>query len=258
MRWLTSTAIPAMQPMQAKEVRAAVQRWCDTLVAASSEPLQAVVLYGGLVKGEFVPGHSDANVAVVLRVAGPEVLDRLAPAVRQGALEFRLAALLLTEPDLRNFAEVFPGKFLDLQRHHQLLWGEDPFIRVSVSRSNLRLRCEQELRNLLLRLRQAYIARGERPESLEATLGHAVSSLLFNLGILVELQSGRRTDTKAAALEAAATLGLPLEPLRQIWALKQGELRLGPAELRRLYGACLEAVGQAAELAGRQGLTGNA
>jgi predicted nucleotidyltransferase len=248
-----SSSVAARAPEPPEVTGGALERWCALLVKAVGEPLQAVVLYGGLAKGEFVPGHSDVNVAVVLRTVTIEVLERAAPVLQQGVLEFRLAALLLTEADLRDTADVFPVKFLDMQRHHRLLWGEDPFAKVSVTREQLVVRCEQELRNLLLRLRQAYVTRRLRPELLRATLGHAVSSLLLNLGVLVELKTGQPTATKAAVLEHVSVLGLPLEPLRQAWALKGGDLRLDAAGLKTLYGAFLGVVQEAAVLAGRLG-----
>lgn len=229
----------------------ALERWCLMLVRAVGEPLQALVLYGGLAKGEFVPGHSDVNVAVVLRTVTIEVLERAAPVLQQGGLEFRLAALLLTEEDLRDTADVFPIKYLDMQRHHRLLWGEDPFTKVTVARSQLVLRCEQELRNLLLRLRQAYVTRVQRPEGLEATLSHAVSSLLLNLGVLVELKTGQSVATKEGVLEHVGVLDLPPEPLRRAWAVKGGELRLDAPALRALYGEFMEVVQAAAALAAR-------
>ncbi|MCZ7641192.1 MAG: hypothetical protein M5U12_37170 [Verrucomicrobia bacterium] len=229
----------------------ALERWCPLLVRAVGEPLQALVLYGGLAKGEFVPGHSDVNVAVVLRTVTIEVLERAAPVLQQGVHEFRLAALLVTEDDLRDTADVFPIKYLDMQRHHRLLWGEDPFTKVTVARPQLVLRCEQELRNLLLRLRQAYVTRLQRPEGLQTTLSHAVSSLLLNLGVLVELKTGQRIATKEAVLDHVNALDLPPEPLRRVWALKAGELHLDTPALKTLYGGFMEVVQAAAALAAR-------
>jgi predicted nucleotidyltransferase len=228
-----------------------VALWSENFARTLGDSLLSLVLYGGLAKGEFVPYQSDVNVLIVFRTATIEVLDRAAPLVRQGALEFRLAAMLATEADLRDLADVFPIKFQDMQRRHKVLWGEDPFPKVNVTREHLRLRCEQELHNLSLRLRQSYVQRTDRPELLQAALSRAVSSLLVNLGVLFELKTGKPSENKQDALTNATQLGIPLEPVRQAWALKRGELKPDSDTLRKLFASFMEAVQQAADVAGK-------
>jgi predicted nucleotidyltransferase len=223
--------------------------WSENFAKTLGDSLQAIVLFGGLAKGEFVPEQSDVNVLIVFRTVTLSVLDCAAPLIRQGMLEFRLAAMLVTEADLRNSADVFPTKFQDMQRHHRLLWGEDPFPKVTIAREHVRLRCEQELQNLSLRLRQSYIQRTDRPELLQATLNRAVSSLLVNVGVLLELKTGKPAESKQDALANAVQLGIPLEPLWQAWALKNGELKPDSPGLKKLYAAFMDTVQQAADLA---------
>ena len=240
-----------MPPAGANDVNQQVTRWCEGFAAALGDSLQSIVLFGGLAKGEFVPSQSDVNVLIVFRTINVAVLDRAAPLVRQGTLEFGLSAMLLTEGDLRDSADVFPIKFLDMQRRHKVLWGEDPFAKVNVTRDHLRPRCEQELRNLSLRLRQSYIQRTDRPELLQSALSRAVSSLLVNVGVLLELRTGKPAETKQDALANLAQLGIPVEPVRQAWALKRGEVRLDPDGLKQLFASFMDVVHQTADLAGK-------
>lgn len=223
--------------------------WSENFAKTLGDSLQSIVLFGGLAKGEFVPDQSDVNVLLVFRHVTLPVLERAAPLIRQGRLEFGLATMLVTEADLRDSADVFPIKFQDMQRHHKVLWGEDPFPKVSIAREHVRLRCEQELRNLSLRLRQSYIQHTDRPELLQAALNRAVSSLLVNLGVLLELKTGKLAESKQDALANATQLGIPLEPLRQVWALKRGELKPDADHLKNLFAAFMDAVQQAADLA---------
>jgi hypothetical protein len=240
-----------MNPASANNVNQQVTHWCEDFARALDGSLQAVVLFGGLAKDEFVPEQSDVNILIILRTVEVAVLDRVAPLVRRGQLEFGLSAMLMTEADLRDSADIFPIKFLDMQRCHKVLWGEDPFTKVKVTHDNLRLRCEQELRNLSLRLRQNYIQRVDRPELLQAALNHAISSLLVNVGVLLELKTGKPVETKHEALARVAELGLPIDPIRQSWALKCGEIKPEPDALRKLFASFMQAVEQTANLAGK-------
>jgi hypothetical protein len=51
-----------MNPTRHADLDLTLTRWAETLATALGDSLQAVVLYGGLAKGEFVPDQSDVNV----------------------------------------------------------------------------------------------------------------------------------------------------------------------------------------------------
>jgi hypothetical protein len=251
----TDPSEPSLQRATAdfpQEVGAGLARFVADARAAADDALVSVILYGGLVRGEYDPPSSDVNVLVVLRRADVRVLDALLPPVQQGRAEFGLAPLVLTIDDLTGAADVFPSKFLDLQRCHRLLWGDDALAPLQISREHLRLRCEQELRNLQLRLRTAYLQRALYPEQLAGVLSHAVSTLLNTLSAALTLDGGAAPPTRHEALDAAeARFGLRLGPAKEALAVKSGELTPGEEALKQLYGEFMEAVRQAAEAVDR-------
>jgi predicted nucleotidyltransferase len=230
-------------------VQAGLDRLCEELHRAVGEQLVAVVLYGGVVEGEYSPGSSDVNVMVVLKNVSVETLDRIASSVQVGVRRFRLSAMVLGEEDLRRSTDVFPIKFLQMQRRHRILYGKDVLAELSVSRGHLRLRCEQEIRNLMLRLRQFYLRREKYAEQLEHTLNRAVGPFMLAVSTLIELKTGNAPSSKDAAVESAGQLGLNMEPVRKILAMKRGQTRLTAEELKQLYGAFMEVVHDAAGLA---------
>lgn len=238
-----------MKGFSADDVNQRLAAWSETFAKTFGNTLQSIVLFGGLAKGEYLPGQSDVNVLLVFRTVTVSVLDLAAPLIRQGGLEFRLAAMLVTEADLRDSADVFPIKFQDMRRHHRVILGESPFLGVAITREHVRLRCEQELRNLSLRLRQSYVHRADRPELLQAALSRAVSSLLLNLGVLVELKTGKVVESKQEAVAYAAQIGISPETLQEAWALKCGGLKPDSGGLRTLFASFMEAVQQAADTA---------
>lgn len=236
------TALPAI-------VQEGQDRLCAQLVAALGDQLVSVVLYGGFAKGEYVPDTSDVNVLIVLNEVTITELDKAAPIIQAGVRDFRLAAMLLCESDLRRSAEVFPVKFLDMQRHNRVLWGKDVLAGLTIARDHVRLRCAQEITNLELRLRQFYLRRAHRPELIESTLTRAISSFLTSLNTLSELKTGRAAITKPAVIEAAERIGLDVQPLRDVLSLKLGELKPDSEGLKQLYGRFMTTVQHAAALA---------
>jgi len=235
-------------PSLPNAVQEGLERLGNQLREAFGEQLLSIILYGGLARGEYTPQSSDVNVMIVLKEIAFETLERAAPIFQRAGRDVNLAPLLLSENDLRRSTDVFPIKFLDMQRHHHVLWGRDVLADLPIARDHLRWRCEQEIKNLLLRLRQFYLRRSHYSERIESTLTRALSSFLASLSMLVELKIGAMATTKAEIIAAAEKIGLNNQPLRDIFALKRGELKPEAAELKRLYGAFMQTVQQAAAL----------
>jgi hypothetical protein len=229
-------------------VQAGQARMCAQLAEALGDQLVSVVLYGGLAKGEYVPDNSNVNVMIVLDEVTVAALDKAAPIIQVGVRDFRLAALLLCESDLHRSTELFPVKFLDMQRYHRVLWGKDVLVGLTIGRDHIRLRCAQEITNLLLRLRQFYLKRAHRPELIESTLTRAISSFLTSLNTLAELKTGQAATTKPAVIDAAERIGLDAQPLREVFDLKRGQLKPDTEELKQLYDRFMMTVQQAATL----------
>jgi predicted nucleotidyltransferase len=228
-----------------EHIRTGLESLCDHLQNIAGGRLISVVLYGGLAKGEYVPDTSDVNVMLVFETVTVNCLDEIAPIIESGARDFRLATMILTETELGRTVEVFPVKFLDMYRHHRVLWGKEVFESLTISREHVRLRCAQEITNLILRLRQFYVQRSHRPELVERTLTRAISSFLTSLNTLTELKTGAAAPTKLAVIDAAVELGLDSRTLRDVFALKRGEIKPDPEELRRLYDLFMITVQQA-------------
>lgn len=231
------------------EVGEGLDRFCQGLREALGAQVVSLILYGGLARGEYAQPNSNVNVMVVVTEATVEAMDRALPAVQAGMRDLRLAVMFLSENDLRRSTDVFPTKFLDMQRHHRVLWGRDLLADLPIATDHLRLRCAQEIKNLLLRLRQFYLQRAAYPELIEGTLTRAISSFLYSVSVLLTLQGREAPVGKVAIADAAERdLGLDGGTLRALLALKAGEAKPDVAELKRLYNAFMLTVQRAADL----------
>ena len=187
-----------------------LERLCRALSDAAGKNLVSIAVYGGLAAGHFREGKSDVDLALVLEDASTAALERLAPPLRAAAKEARVDPIVLTRNDLQRAADVFPTKFLSLQRHHRLLFGEEVFAQLAVSREHLRLRLEQELRNLVLRLRRRYLAIGGDARLLERALEELVGPVTAVCGELLVLLGREPKDATREAVLGSASQALGL------------------------------------------------
>lgn len=113
----------------------------------------------------------------------------------------------------------------NIQEHHVLLAGDDPFVGLEFPREHIRLRVEQELRNLLLRLRRRYIAVANNPAELTTLLVRIARPLALQLADLLRL-AGKPVPAvdRTAALFAAAAAAFDLDDqaLARLADLREG------------------------------------
>jgi hypothetical protein len=167
-----------------------------------------VIAHGDLAKpGQFDRRTSAVEVMVVLTNVGPDVLNMLAGPVARSSRRCRLEVLTLTEQDLQSSCDVFPIRFLDMQQRHELLYGQDVLANLDVSEEHLRLRCEQEIKNLVLRLRNLYLHRARRNKLLALTLTAAIGPFVRTLSACLTLKTGVAPAGPESVIEAVAGLG---------------------------------------------------
>lgn len=125
------------------------------------DDLKAVILYGSAAKGSsgaFVEGVSDVNLLVLTGSPHPKKIIELGKGAARKITRLRLSLHFLTVDEFLNSSDVFPMEYLDIQEHHELVWGEDPVKKLSLHRENLRHQVEERLRGGVNALRQALLA----------------------------------------------------------------------------------------------------
>jgi hypothetical protein len=231
----------------------AVQDGLDELTKSLADTLAdslvSVLVYGDVAKGEgFQLGHGVVNVAIFLDSVSIEKLDKVATAINKAIKQIRLAPLILSEDDLRTSTDVFPIKFLGMQEHHQVLHGKDVLQGLTISRDHLRLRCEQQVKNLHLRLNAAYVRQSSDARALRLTLEDGIVALVADLGTMLLLKSGSSPTLHVEIVEAAAPLfGLNSNLLEELLWLRRSDDKVQIAELKALYSGFMDAVQHAAQ-----------
>lgn len=238
-----------------EELRPFLEEFQQDLTRAAGDNLAGLIVFGSAIRGGYRKGTSDVNLVVLLRDTSASKLRDIAPAIKRAWRALRVEPLLLKPSEVADATDVFPTRFLDIQRHHLVLFGEDPFHDLRVAPEHLRLRVEQELRNLLLRLRRRYVALVEEPATLSAQLMSITAPLVIELETLLRLTNRPvPTGGEAAVLQAAAeAFGLDGPALLQLLALRAGTAELEEPEplIERVF-ACLDGAARVAhELEGR-------
>lgn len=200
--------IPERYPEQ---VRRALQGLGASL-GPHAEYLAALVVYGSVARGEGRP-ESDLDLVVVLTDGDPvPALDALRVPFREAFRSARVDPFVLRAEEIPRLGDVFPAKLLDIQAHHDCIYGADPFGDMHIAWRDLRFRVEQELRNLELRMRRFYLFRGDDPQQLWQQIEHGLTGLGVAFEGLTRLEAGAVPVPRVSDMLARAGTILGADP----------------------------------------------
>ncbi len=94
--------------------------------------------------------------------------------------------MIFTKGEIENALDVFPIEFLNIKKHHKLLYGEDIFKDIEVSKEKLRHQLEFEFRSKLFHLRQSYLK--SDGNDIEDLILNAVPTLAPIIGALMYIK----------------------------------------------------------------------
>src|SRR5215831_11338912 len=192
-----------------EEMQKRLQAYTKEVKAAFGDRLEGLLLYGSAVRGEFLQGRSNLNLLFFVSNYDSSTLKLYEPIHKRWSKEQVVTPLFLTDQELRSSSALFPIEFLEIQEHHRVLGGRDPFVGFHVDTRRLRDAVIQGLAGNLLRLRQRFV------------------------------EGGGAND--AVIKDIADRLQLDLQGLLDALLLKRGQITPGPSEIPRLFDRYLQA-----------------
>ena len=132
----------------AQSIEIALTKFVDDAKLALGDDLKSIVLYGSAAE-QKLRVTSDVNIVMVLNRFSPEKIDAFREPFRLAHASIRLTAMFLLADEIPAAAEAFAVKFGDIISRHRVLFGDDPFLHLDISRAATIHRLQQVLLNLL-------------------------------------------------------------------------------------------------------------
>lgn len=192
-----------------------------SLAGLCGDNLVALVVHGSAVRGEWHDG-SDVDLVCVLADDAHGVLAAIGPALELARFSARIEAMILRKDEIERSADCFPLLYQDIARTGVTLAGTNPFAGLAIPDHHIRLRIEQELREIRIRMRRVATDRGPRHGSAsKLALAGAVERKLKQargpLRALLARRGADAPDTLDAVLAAACQrFAIDIAPLRRV------------------------------------------
>ena len=219
----------------------------DMLPTHLGDTLVALILHGIHADANRDDEVSPIEVLIVLTDVNPNTIEQLAAVYEQVRGHQSLIPMVLTQDELLSSTDVFPITFMEMKRRHRLLAGVDILAELDVSFEHLRLRCEQELKNLLLRMQNNFLKNFSKPPNLQRAMKRNHVSLSRTLAAALQMRGESCPETEYGVLNSAALLfDLDQDAIAAISNAVKKETPIDADTLRSLYGEFLCLVNQAA------------
>ena len=219
-----------------EDVREILEKYLTQLQKEWHADLEGALLFGSAARGDFIAGRSNINILVIVRHLSVDVLQRAGRLHRQWGKHQIVAPLMMTEEELRRSRHLFPLEYLQMQDHHVLLIGRDPFGTEQIEGRQLGWQCEQELMANLLRLRQRFVEGEGRAEAIRALLILSITAVLPCLRGLLRV-SGQTSKGRDAQILERLPQALQFEStvLLEMLQMKRGMNSPGSLEWTKVY-----------------------
>jgi hypothetical protein len=142
----------------------------------------------------------------------------------------------MTESYIAQSLDVFGVEFLDFQLTHQTILGDDPFEALTFDKKDVRLQCERELKAMLIRLRQGYIASAANKKLVRDVLISTAKGLAPFLRAMLWLKDiDRPAQAEPTFKKTAEKFSLNLESLTTARNWQSQNARLSETEMENAF-----------------------
>jgi len=173
----------------------------DTL----GDDLVSAVLFGSAAEARLT-ATSDVNLILVLRAFGPATLRQLSDPLAAGKTAIQLQVMFLLENEIPAAVELFAQKFAYILRRHRIVFGKQVFAGTVVPRNAEIFRLRQILLNLTLRLREAYVSRGQGEQARAPPVRPVIAQPARNSRI-ASSRSNRYSRCRSASPRSEVSVG---------------------------------------------------
>jgi Nucleotidyltransferase domain len=194
--------------------RSTAQKLARQFVSTFDSEVRSVLLFGSVARGEAIPGMSDINVLVLLDAVTASVMAKVAPLAQQWIRAGNTPPLVFSQEEWLGMRDTFAIEIADMQDAREVIYGDDPVSVDALTRSDLRLHTERELRQTLLNLRLRMLLAANHPRELGSLLVAGLPSFSAYMRAILRLAGERpATQTEAVFERTGAVIDADATPL---------------------------------------------
>ncbi|HOO91141.1 MAG TPA: hypothetical protein PLA74_10005, partial [Syntrophales bacterium] len=185
---------------------------------------------------DYRPWKSDLNFLIVLSEKAIDRLDRAVETVSRWRRRGVATPLFMTRSYIASSLDSYPLEFLNMQKEHLLVYGEDILENIPFDPAHLRLQCEREIKGKLLLLRERFLETGGKTRKVQGLIGESITAFISIFGGLLCLKGVAIPSSRREVVEALAR-GFPIDArvFMRCLDVKEGTKKFTPSEIEDVF-----------------------
>jgi len=154
-----------------------------------SNRLLSVFIFGSKANATEQGHGNDVDLFVVAEDLRSEDLTKLYPAVQNWCAKGNPTPLVLSRDEFFSMVDIYAIEFSDIKWNYQIVHGQDLVAALNVNYFDLRLQCERELKNMILKLRAFYLEHGRTKSEVIPAIDAIARSVVVIFRSLLRLRN---------------------------------------------------------------------
>ncbi len=127
--------------------------------------LVSVILYGENLEQDTenieFKQNLDQNIIALFEKLDASELKNAIPFIKKWRKTKKSLPVVMSEKEWFCSADIYPVEYTEIKNGYQILYGKNVVEPVKISKPYLRLQCEYEIKNLLVKIRQIYLGNSD-------------------------------------------------------------------------------------------------
>ncbi|MEI6126134.1 MAG: hypothetical protein WCQ99_06215 [Pseudomonadota bacterium] len=205
--------------------------------------LLSIILYGNDIQEEGMSNIAGSKCMVILSEAGIKSLAKAIP-LAQKWKEYNVGPpLFLTKADILSSLDSFPIEFLNLKAAYVIVYGEDVIKNIVFDNRLVRIQCERDVKERLIKLRQDFFKAEGDVHKIKALIFLSLPGILKIFAVVIFMKKNRILADKEKLLNCMGQeLGLNQALFAELIAISEGRVTLTSEKVMPLMECYMEEV----------------
>ncbi len=153
-----------------------LDKFIEKLKESLGDNLNSVIAFGSQANVE--DARNNINLMIVTKTLNAENLYDISKSVRKWVKAKNPLPVVMNLEEWYSSFDIYAIEYADIRSNYRLLYGEDLARNISVNKYFLRLQCESELKNLLLKYKNNFLMNVKSDKEMKKLLDNVIKTLL--------------------------------------------------------------------------------
>lgn len=154
-----------------------------------SNRLLSVFIFGSKANSSEHPLNSNVDLFVVVDSLKTDDLTNLLPSVQKWIAKGNPYPQIMCKDEFFGMCDIYAIEFSDIKWNYQIIYGNDFVETLNVNYFDLRLQCEREIKNLILKLRGFYLEHGRAKSAILPAIDSIAKTVIVIFRALLRLKN---------------------------------------------------------------------